>query len=173
MRLPNTILSIILLSSICSASDTSVLKSDAEATLKRTPLEEAVANYKAHLSDIGKPEYAALLSAERVRSAIRTGIESYETLLEKQGEPYPNMKAHFENHSKPLYRAIADDSKWPDGAKFTAFFGLKQSGVTYDGIGLRLYVSTPNSYYEGFAMPIIDLYYGKFARNVENPATVE
>lgn len=155
---------IVTLSVTCAANEPNNLPQVDATASNETPLAIAVSDFKTTLEQQGKAEYAALLSVERVRGAIRRGVESYESLIAGEGEPNEGAKAHFEEHSKPLYIAIANDEKWPPGTKFEAMNWLKanRGEETYDGIGIRLYVSTPDTKYQGFAMPIVDVFFGEF-----------
>lgn len=155
---------IVALTATCAAIEPSNRPLVDATASNETPLAIAVSDFKTRLKDQGKAEYAALLSVKRVRRAIQRGIESYESLIAREGEPNEGAKAHFEEYSKPLYIAIANDETWPPGTKFEAMNWLKDNRgeETYDGIGIRLYVSTPDTKYQGFAMPIVDVFFGEF-----------
>jgi YD repeat-containing protein len=114
------------------------------------------------------PEYAALITESRVREAIRTAVKSYEAHhLEKEDQKRPGDKEYFRNTIKPIILKIADDGTWQQGCSFSCFYTLTdrrgESEVAYHGLGLRLEVRTPDKPRQGFALPIIDLYYGRFA----------
>lgn len=113
-----------------------------------------------------KSEYVPLLSEERVREAIRTAITSYESHIEKDEQKRPGTKKYFTDVLKPIYLKIADEGKWPENCSFFSFYKLtaKRDGrqISYDGLGLRLQVETPGESFKGFAIPVVDLFYGRF-----------
>jgi len=127
---------------------------------------EAVTLAQQRLREVGKPEYAALLTEDRVRAAIRTAVKSYEiTVLEKAEQRFPGTKEHFEADVKPVCLQIADKGDWPAGCSIDAYFSLndKRNGeeITYDGLGLGLQIETPDAKFRGFTLPIVSLFYGK------------
>jgi hypothetical protein len=127
-------------------------------------VKDAVQVVKESLKQDGKPELAALLSEAQVREAIRTAIKSYEAVhQEKQEKRKAGSKDHFQNDVKPIFLKIAEDGQWPKGCSFFSFYKLTDRDVTYDGLGLRMQIATPQAKFSGFALPIVDLYYGKFA----------
>src|SRR5260370_42024563 len=77
-------------------------------------LTEAVEVIQQRLKHDGKPEYAALVTEPRIREAVRTGIKSYEALLEKR----PGDKEYFRNTIKPIILKIAVDGTWQHGCSF-------------------------------------------------------
>lgn len=125
-------------------------------------LREAVEIAKFRLSLDSKPQYAALLSEELVKEAISNAIKGYEAILEKDEKRTPDSKKHFYLEVKPILVKIQKEGAWTENCSFTWFFGLKEKDITYPGLGLRLFVDTPSGIYPGFALPIIDLYYGRF-----------
>jgi hypothetical protein len=139
-------------------------------------LKEAVEVCRRSLAADGGEDYARLVTEERVRSAIRAALESCRHALEKRampyGEDYPQARdgevekeiRHFEEVVKPVYLGIADGGSWPRGASFFHFLSRTDDrGVRYECLGLRLEIETPGATFRGFALPVIDLYYGRFA----------
>lgn len=138
-------------------------------------LKEAVEICQRSLKTDGREDYARLITEDRVRSAIKTALESYKHLLERRmmtyGKDYPWVKdkevekqaRHFEDVVKPIYLGIAADGLWPPGTSFSYYlFREDDNLVRYDCLGLRLQIETPGTRTHGFAVPIIDLYYGRF-----------
>lgn len=139
-------------------------------------LKEAVEICRRSLEADGREDYARLVTEERVRSAIRVALESCKRLLEKRsmtyGEDYPWVRdkevekeaRHFEEVVRPVYLGIADDGSWPPGTSFSYYLFREDNNlVRYECLGLRLQIETPGTMSHGFAVPIIDLYYGRFA----------
>ena len=139
-------------------------------------LEEAVEICRRSLELDGRDDYARLVTVERVRSAIKTALESYEHVLEKKRRPYgreyppvdgrelKKQVRHFEDAVRPVYLDMADKGSWPPGASFFYYLSREDDdNVRYDCLGLRLQIETPGSTFQGFAIPVLDLYYGRFA----------
>jgi hypothetical protein len=144
-------------------------RSDDYANVKT--LQEAIEIFKSRLTRDGKQEYVPLVTETNVRDAIRTALQSYEELLDKrkkQRQPGPPVAKddakYFQEVLKPIYEEIADRGSWPKGCSFFSFYTLTDRGIEYQGLGLRLRVDTPEKEFKGFALPIIDLYYGRFGR---------
>jgi len=127
---------------------------------------EAVQVVQERLKQDGKAEYAALLSETRIRKAIRTAIQSYEARLGSLEKGSPGTKEYFEKEVKPVFLKVADEGQWPEGCSFSSFYTLTErrdgEEIVYDGLGLRLQVETPRAKFKGFALPIVDLYFGRF-----------
>jgi hypothetical protein len=132
---------------------------------------EAVEVVQARLKQDGKAEYAALLSETTVREAIRTGIQSYEARLDTQEKRTPGSREYFEKEVKPVLLKVADEGQWPERCSFSSFYTLTEQldgkNIAYHGLGLRLIVETPKAKFNGFGLPIIDLYFGRFAGSGE------
>jgi hypothetical protein len=145
-------------------ADTKVMPHEEFATAKS--LDEAVKIVKSHLERDGKPEYAALLSESRVTETIPIAIKSYELLLIQEEKNNPGSKDYFNKVVKPIFMKIAKEGVWPKGCSFFFFYAVsdKKNGITYPGLGLRLDIDTPEGKipFKGFALPIIDLYFGRF-----------
>ena len=118
---------------------------------------------KEKLKQDGKPEYASLVTESRVREAIRKAIQSYEKVLEKHESQNSGSKEYFEKAVKPIYLKIADAGEWPRGCSFFSFYKLTESNTTYDCLGLRLQIDTPQAKFKAFALPITDVYFGRFS----------
>ena len=144
-------------------------------------LKEAVDICRRSLTADGREDYAQLVTEERVRSAIRVALESCKHVLEKRvlayGEEYPWARdkevekqiRHFEEVVKPVYLGIAESGSWPPGASFFYFLSrMDDRGVRYECLGLRLQIETPGTMFQGFAVPILDLYYGRSAYDDED-----
>jgi hypothetical protein len=126
-------------------------------------LKDAVELVQRSLKDDGKADYAALLSEDRVRQAIRTAIQSYEAGLDVRERQTPGSKEYFRNEAKPVFEKIADKGEWPAGCSFFSFYKLTDRGICYEGLGLRLQLDTPKAQFKGFALPVLDVYFGRFA----------
>jgi hypothetical protein len=63
--------------------------------------------------------------------------------------------------------AVADKGVWPRGCTFFSFYTLTVSrggrDIAYDGLGLRLRIDTPQARVKGFALPVLDLFFGRVA----------
>jgi hypothetical protein len=64
-------------------------------------LKDAVEVVKGQLKADGKPEYAALVTEARMREAIRTAVQSYESLLEKLEKGSPGSTKNGRRTSSP------------------------------------------------------------------------
>lgn len=132
-------------------------------------VKEAVEVVKARLRQDGKPEYAALLSEERVREAIRTAVQSYEARQDEADKRNAGSKEYFQKEVKPVFLKVADKGQWPEGCSFFSFYKLTdrdgRNDIAYDGLGLRLQVATPMAKFKGFALPIVDLYFGRYSES--------
>ena len=146
-------------------------------------LKEAVEICRRSLETDGKEDYAQLVTEERVRSAIRVALESYKHVTEKRsmtyGEDYPWVRdkevekqaRNFDETVKPVYLRIAEDGSWPPGTSFFYYlFRVDDNLVRYDCLGLRLQIETPGAMYQRFSLPILDLYYGRFAYSEDEDA---
>jgi RNA polymerase sigma factor (sigma-70 family) len=129
-------------------------------------LKDALELVKQELIRANRADFAALLSEERVCGALRSGIAAYETGLDEEEKQNPGCKEYFAT-VKPIFMKIAEERVWPPDSHFFAFFTLGGSidgkPIQYDGFWLRLQVGTDSSKhrYGGFAMPIIDMAFGK------------
>jgi hypothetical protein len=127
-------------------------------------LKDAIEVVKKQLTLDGKPEYAALITEGRLRDGIRTAIKGYEALPGKDGKPAPGTTDRWLKEIRPLCLKVADKGEWPPDCAFDGFYTLVgREKVPYDGLGLRLFVGTPKAKLTGFALPIVDLYFGHFA----------
>lgn len=125
-------------------------------------LNQAVKICKQQLMKDGKPEYAALLSEQKVRQAIHSAVISYEKLLASKDGQALDAK-YFHDMIKPICLKIANSGLWLRNCSFTKFYLLTdKSGFAYECFGLRLEISTPGAKGDGFGLPILDLYYGRF-----------
>ena len=139
-----------------------------QASQPPTTLKAAVDVVCDQLKRDGKPKYAALLSEQQVKDAIRSAVRSYEATMDEQEKRNAGTKAYFETEVKPVCLRIADEGVWPTGCSFTKFYTLtdrRHGGeIAYDGLGLRIEIVTPKSPHQGFALPIVDLFFGRFAQ---------
>lgn len=144
-------------------------------------LKEAVDICRRSLAADGREDYIPLVTEERVRQAIRVALESYRFVLEKRampyGEEYPWARdkevekqiGNFEEVLKPVYLGIADGGSWPPGASFVYYlFRVDDNNVRYEGLNLLLQIATPGGMFMGFALPILDITYGRCAPDVED-----
>lgn len=150
---------------------------------RASSLKEAVEICRRSLEADGREDYARLVTEERVRAAIKVALECYGHVLERKsmtyGEDYPWVRdeevlkqaGSFEDVVRPVYLDIADNGSWPQGSKFSYYlFKEDDNLVRYDCLGLRLQIETPGGMFRGFAIPILDLYYGRFAYYDEDDA---
>lgn len=109
--------------------------------------------------DQGKCEYVHLLTETTVRDAIRTAIEVTELEDEAEhGDGYSDE--YFTTSIKPICIGIADSGEWPQGCSFMCYDGLTEI-LKFDGFLLRLFVGTPDKECEGYALPIVQVLYGR------------
>jgi hypothetical protein len=66
-------------------------------------LERGRGGCQARTDPDGNAEYAALLSVERVRESMRTGIRSVEAYLDKMEQVNTGSKGHFMETAKPVF----------------------------------------------------------------------
>lgn len=129
-------------------------------------MKEAVETVKQELIRNGKAEYAALISEQRVREAMQKGIRAYEAYLDKGEQLNPGIKEHFLVAVKPIFMKIIEEGTWSPNCSFFHFYTLSETvgnkSLSYDGFWLRLQVETPKEKFGAFALPIIDMAYGKF-----------
>jgi hypothetical protein len=123
-------------------------------------LKEALDVLRDRLARDGKAEYAALLTEERVRAAVRNGIRSYEAFASEQ-QAAVRGGVQVWAAVRPVFQKVADDGAWPAGCTFNWHFSQPAGGIVYEGFWVRLRASTPNG--GGFALPVADLYFGRFA----------
>jgi hypothetical protein len=129
---------------------------------KCTTLAEAVELVRGQLVQDGKPEYAALLTEARVRAAMQTAIEKTDRNIDDQEKLNAGTKEYWQNIAKPVYLQIIETGKWPANCAFDGFYGVTDKrGISYDGLGLRLTISTPQDKFKGYGLPILDLYFGR------------
>ncbi len=144
-------------------------------------LREAVDICRRSLAADDRENYAPLVTEERVRSAIRVALESYKHVLEKRalpyGEEYPwaldkeveKQFSNFKDVVEPVYLRIAGGGSWPPGASFVYYlFRVDDNNVRYECLALRLQIETPGAMFQGFALPILDLTYGRFGPDEED-----
>jgi hypothetical protein len=128
-------------------------------------LKDAVEVVRRELIREGKAEYAPLISEQRVRDLMHTGIWTYEAYRDKAERVNPGSKEHFIGAAKPVFNRIIDDGIWPPNCSFFGFYTLTSTvgneSVNYEGFWLRLKVDTPTEKFGGFALAIVDLAYGK------------
>lgn len=136
-------------------------------------LKEAVEVCRRNLAAEGRKEYAPLVTEERVRAGLRVALESHRHALEKRsmtyGADYPWVRdkevekqiRNFEDVVRPVYLNIADNGAWPPGASFFyTLFADDDNLVRHECFCLRLHIETPDAMFAGFALSILDLYYG-------------
>ena len=88
-------------------------------------LTQAVELCKQKLVEDGHEEYAALISEQTVRAAIRSAIRSYESKLANSDEGAYNFyrsEEYFRNVVKPKYMQIAEEGRWPEGCYFRSVY---------------------------------------------------
>lgn len=130
---------------------------------------EAVEIVQDRLTEDGKPEYAALLTEERFTKALRTAIESYEKITLPDAEKrFPGSKEYFEKEIKPVCARLLETGEWQEECSFFLFYTLTDGPggeeVSFDGLGLRLRIKTPKAKFKALALPVIDLFFGRFGK---------
>jgi hypothetical protein len=128
---------------------------------KCTTLTDAVQLAKGQLAQDGKREFAALLSEDRVLAAIQTAIKREDMTIDSEEKQSSASKEYWQNVVKPIYLSIVQARKWPADCSFDGFYQLTDGPITYDGLGLRLTIKTPNGKFNGSSLPILDLFFGK------------
>lgn len=136
-------------------------------------LGEALKVCRQSLKADGRGDYVPLLTEERVRAAIGVALVGYRHRLEKRsmpyGEEFPSARdkevlkeiKNFEEVVRPVFLDIAGKGSWPAGASFEYYlFRVDDNLVRYEGLSLRLHIQTPGALFMGFAVAILDLYYG-------------
>jgi hypothetical protein len=130
-----------------------------------TTFEEAVEVVKRELIREGKAEYAALLSEQRVRLAVQTAIQAYEGYMDDANQTNSGSKEYFNGTVKPVFIELLAKGTWPPNCAFFGFYTLSSAvggkPVSYDGFWLRLKVVTPKGKFGAFALPVVDMAYGR------------
>lgn len=86
-------------------------------------LKQAVEICREQIVKDGHEEYAALVSEQRVREAIRLAIQTYEFKLAENAEVESNFfhsEEYFQNVVKPKFVQIAEEGRWPAGSSFSS-----------------------------------------------------
>ncbi len=126
-------------------------------------LNDALEILREKLRSDGKADFAALLSANRVKQAIRTAVESYESLRKDRERRREKGVITGEFGPKRDYIRIANQGFWWKGCTFSTIYSLTDKrGITYEAFLLRLTIGRPEHPEFGFALPIIDLTFGQF-----------
>ncbi len=130
-------------------------------------LSDALGLVRHQLMRDGKEQFLPLVTEPAIRQAIRSALASYQADLSSLTPPAASeeeQKVVFENFQTvaAIYRQIAETGNWPEGATFAHFYELgTDRGISSQGLGLRLEVNKPGKEGEGFALPVIDMWYGK------------
>ena len=133
-------------------------------------LKQAVEICKQLIVEAGHEEYAALVSEQRVREAIRHAIRSYEFKLTDTEEVESNFfrsEAYFRNVVKPKFVQIAEEGRWPAGSSFSsAYKTLSFENATSHGekidmdrnsgfaFGFEDVAADRVSFYDGFSLSL-------------------
>ena len=145
----------------CQADDSqgNAVSSDDAMSGLETALEELRGKFKKD----GKQEFIPLLEIGEIRVAIISALKSYEARLKDETEDDRKSRKYFEDVIKPYYTRIAQTERWSPNTEFTCFYRMTDANnQTYRGLGLRLEISTPGELFDGFALPIVDVWYGRF-----------
>lgn len=96
---------------------------------------------------------------------MQTAIRAYEAHWDGPKPIDPDSKEYFNTSAKPVFMKIVEEGSWPPNCSFFGFYRLNSAvgnkSVNYDGFWLRLTVDTPKAKFGAFALPIIDMAYGK------------
>jgi hypothetical protein len=142
-------------------SQTPLENPQAEAYAGVKNLSEALRVLKERLALDGKGDYAALLPEDKVREAIQAAIQSYDARMRVAEDS--RLREHFDQWVKPKLLEIVDRGTWPPQCWFGTFYSLGDGrGVIHGGCAVRLHVETPGARFSGFALPILDAFYGMF-----------
>jgi hypothetical protein len=125
-------------------------------------LEEAIEVVRERFKQDERPAFAFLISEDQVRKAIRVALESYEEIVNKRAKRPAGDREYFEKVVKPACLRIADHGEWSPQFSFSSFYTLHDGNVEYEGLGLRLRIDTPDAEFKAFALPIVDIFYGRF-----------
>jgi RNA polymerase sigma factor (sigma-70 family) len=129
-------------------------------------LNEALKIVRKKLIADGKPEFAALVSEERIRKAVRLAVKNQERQLEIDEKNFRGSKEHFLKEVKPISMMVADKGSWPAGCSFTSFYEIHRSDdgnvpeLTNVGFWLQLQIDTPMAKVKGYKIGVVNLSYG-------------
>jgi len=128
---------------------------------KCTTLADAVKLAQGQLAQDGKREFAALLTEEKVRSAIIASIKRTDAHCKKYEEGVA-FNDYWRSVVKPKCLEIVDTDRWPGDCSLDGSYGvIDTNGISYEGLELRLNIKTPSSSkYPGFYLPVLDLFFG-------------
>ena len=144
------------------------LPPDAFAEVKS--LKEALEVVKRQLAEDGKSEYAALLTPDRVRKAVRAAIVACEAGLDQAERENPGIREYYSVKAKPLFLSVIENKAWPRDCGFFGSYNLatKVDGrlVVNEGFWLRLQVGPEEpgmakGRFTGLALPVLNLAWGQ------------
>jgi hypothetical protein len=107
----------------------------------------------------GKRVYTGHLSEESVRSAIQTAIKAVDSKIEQEETNSPGTKQYWQAVIKPMLQQITETGQWPANCCFEGFYKMDN----YDGLGLRITIKTPGARFDGYSLPILDVWFGRVA----------
>ncbi|NTW01110.1 MAG: hypothetical protein HGA19_07320 [Oscillochloris sp.] len=135
-----------------------------------TSLTQALKVCRYQIERLGKREILPLLGDEAVRAAIFTGVKSYDALLPYNchntgyytyGSHFKQQRTRFRQLIRPIYLSIAEQNAWPTGSSFEVYTSVSDiTDMTYEGFLLRLVITASDNGF-GFALPILDISYGR------------
>jgi hypothetical protein len=124
-------------------------------------LADALGQCRKKLEKDGRPEYAALVSEQRVKDALKQAVTGYESWLKANPGPPGGDPKYVADAVKPVAMKILEAGEWPDGCKLSWFPDVLE-GRPKEGFHLRLEVKTPDAKFKGFAFPLLDLSFGRW-----------
>jgi hypothetical protein len=129
---------------------------------KATSLSEALTILAEEVKTDGHPEYVPLLKEAEISRAIVSALDSYERqYLDDKNDA---DRARFRDILKPAYLGIAKDWLWRPDCEFSKFYQLGTAdGQTIVCFCVRIQLALEEPKGGGFALPVVDLYYGRFS----------
>jgi len=158
MKVMQTILVIAILASV------SVLVSgDKDKARDSISLDAAVAKLQKQMRERDKEPFIALVSKDTVTKAIKSAIASYDLKLKNDNRKNVNWEEAY----KPIYENIVKTGYVPEGVSLHAIpamidLGKDGTELSYEGVWVRLDIPMLSDYKLGFALPILDVAYGRF-----------
>jgi hypothetical protein len=126
-------------------------------------LGDAVARCREKLEKDGRPEYAALVSKQRIKDALKQAVTDYEAWLKAKPGPPGGDPEYFADVVKPVAMKIVETDEWPKGCSLSWFPDvLEGRAKAREGFHLRLNIDTPGAKFGGFGFPLVNLSFGRW-----------
>ena len=158
MKVIQTILVIAVLASVPV-----LVSGDSDKARDSISLDAVVAKLQKQMRERDKEQFIALVSKETVTRAIKSAIASYDLKLKSENRKNVNWEAVY----KPIYETIAKTGYVPEGVSLHAIPAMIDVGkdgteLSYEGVWIRLDIPELSDDKLGFALPILDVQYGRF-----------